>query len=517
MAALKTPAPRGSKLTPGSARPACASVDLRNADREDDVDARDKLFIGGEWVAPKGKGTIDVISPHSEEVIGSVPDASTEDLDAAVAAARRAFDDGPWPRMTPEERAEGIKRLSGAIQSRAQDIADVISSENGSPKSWSIMGQVFSATMVLDMYAGLASGYKWEDDRTGALGSPVKVRRAPVGVAVGIIPWNVPLFIVALKLGPAMAAGAPIVLKPAPETPLDAYLLADAILEADLPPGVVNIVAAGREASEHLLTHPGVDKVSFTGSSAVGRHIGEVCGGQLKRVTLELGGKSAAIVLDDWQIDDAQLGQLVQSGLMNNGQVCGAQSRILVSKARYDEVVEALGAAVGALKVGDPLDDATEIGPLVAKRQQERVEGFLEAGKKDGARAVVGGGKSEQDTGWYIEPTVFADVNNDMKIAREEIFGPVLSVIPYGSEEEALKIANDSDYGLCGSVWTADAEHGAAVAAQVRTGVVAINSSMILDFNAPFGGFKQSGIGRELGPEGIDPYTELQTIILPAG
>ena len=482
------------------------------------MDIRDQLFIGGEWVKPEGSGVIEVISPHTEAVIGSVPDASPADLDKAIAAARRAFDDGPWPRMTPEERAEGLKRLSGALQSRAQEIADVISSQNGSPKSWSIMGQVFSATMVLDTYAGLASGYAWEDRRDGALGAPVLVRRAPVGVAVGIIPWNVPLFISALKLGPAMAAGCPIVLKPAPETPLDAYLLADAVIEADLPPGVVNIVAAGREASEHILTHPGVDKVSFTGSTAVGRHIGEVCGGQLKRFTLELGGKSAAIVLDDANLDDATMGNLVMSGLMNNGQVCGAQSRILVSRKRYEEVTEALGAAVGALKVGDPLDDSVQVGPLVAERQRDRVEGFLEAGKSAGARTVVGGGRpADLDTGWYVEPTVFADVTNDMKIAREEIFGPVLSVIPYDDEAQAIAIANDSDYGLCGSVWTADAEHGAAVAAQVRTGVVAINSSMILDFNAPFGGFKQSGMGRELGPEGIDPYTELQSIILPAG
>ena len=482
------------------------------------MDTRDQLFIGGEWVKPEGTGVIEVISPHTEEVIGSVPDASPADIDKAVAAARRAFDDGPWPRMTPEERAEGLKRLSGALQSRAQDIADLISSQNGSPKSWSIMGQVFSATMVLDTYAGLASGYPWEDRRDGALGAPVLVRRAPVGVAVGIIPWNVPLFISALKLGPAMAAGCPIVLKPAPETPLDAYLLAEAVIEADLPPGVVNIVAAGRETGEHILTHPGVDKVSFTGSTAVGRHIGAVCGGQLKRFTLELGGKSAAIVLDDANLDEATMGDLVMSGLMNNGQVCGAQSRILVSRKRYDEVTEALGAAVGALKVGDPLDDSVQVGPLVAERQRDRVEGFLEAGKSAGARAVVGGGRpADLDTGWYVEPTVFADVTNDMKIAREEIFGPVLSVIPYDDEAQAIAIANDSDYGLCGSVWTADAEHGAAVAAQVRTGVVAINSSMILDFNAPFGGFKQSGMGRELGPEGIDPYTELQSIILPAG
>jgi betaine-aldehyde dehydrogenase len=355
------------------------------------VQVNEKLYIGGEWVEPETSATIEVVSPHTEKVIGRVPDASPADMDRAVAAARRAFDEGPWPRMTAAERAEGIKRLSGAVQSRAQDLADTISSENGSPKSWSLMGQVFSATMVLDTYAGLASGYPWEDRRTGALGTPVLVRRAPVGVAAGIIPWNVPLFISALKLGPAMAAGCPIVLKPSPETPLDGYLLAEAVAEADLPPGVVNIVAAGRETGEHLVRHPGIDKVSFTGSTAVGKHIGEICGGMLKRLTLELGGKSAAIVLDDVNLDETMLGNLVQSGLMNNGQVCGAQSRVLVSKRRYQDVVEALGAAVGALKVGDPLDESVQVGPLVAERQRTRVQGFLDAGKEAGARVVVGG------------------------------------------------------------------------------------------------------------------------------
>ncbi len=477
----------------------------------------DTFFIGGEFVKPETDVIIDVVSPHTEQVIGQVPDASPADIDKAVAAARDAFDNGPWPRMSPEERGAALTRLSAALQARSAEIADVISSENGSPKSWSIMGQVFSSTMVLDTYADLVTSYPFVQERAGALGGRLQIRKQPVGVAAGIIPWNVPLFIIALKLGPAMAAGVPIVLKPAPETPLDSYLFAEAVIEADIPPGVINIVPSGRENAEYILRHPGIDKVSFTGSTAVGKHIASVCGEQLKRVTLELGGKSAAIVLDDVQLDDALLGEMVQSGLMNNGQVCGAQSRILAPRSRYEEVVEALGSAVGALAVGDPLDPVTQVGPLVARRQRDRVEGFLEAGKADGARVVTGGGRpSDQPNGWYIEPTVFADVDNDMQIAREEIFGPVLSVIPYDTEDDAVRIANDSNYGLCGSVWTADAEHGAEVGARVRTGVVAVNSSMILDFRAPFGGFKESGLGRELGPEGIDPYTEYQTIILPA-
>ncbi len=475
-----------------------------------------ELYIGGEWVAPAGSEVIEVISPASEEVIGQVPAGTPADIDRAVAAARRAFDEGPWPSMNPVQRGEVVTRLSQALQARSQDIADSITSQNGSPKQWSIMGQVFSATMVLDTYAALATQYQWIETRAGMMGNSVRVRRAPVGVAAAITPWNVPLFIAALKLGPALIAGCTIVLKPTPETPLDSFLLAEALIEAGVPEGVVNIVPAGRETGEYLVKHPDIDKVSFTGSTAAGMRIGELCGAQLKRCTLELGGKSAAIVLDDVVLTDELLGNLVQSGVMNNGQVCGAQSRILVSKTRYTEVVDALGSAMGALTVGDPMDDATQIGPLVAERQRTRVEGYMEAGKAAGARVVVGGGRPQDlPRGWYVEPTVFADVDNSMKIAQEEIFGPVLSVIPYDTEDQAIAIANDSDYGLCGSVWTADVAHGEQVAARVRTGVVAINSAMILDFNSPFGGFKKSGIGRELGPEGIGPYTELQTIVLP--
>jgi len=475
----------------------------------------EKLFIGGEWVAPASAATIDVISPHSEEVIARVAAAGEADIDRAVAAARAAFDDGPWPRLSAAERAAAMARLLAALQERSAEMATTITAEMGSPISFSNMGQVMAANMVLDYFIRLAREYPFEEVRDGMLG-PALVRREPVGVVAAIVPWNVPQFTAMLKLGPALAAGATTVLKPAPETPLDAVLLADAIIAAGLPKGVVNIVPAGREVGEYLVRHPGVDKVSFTGSTAAGRRIASICGEQLKRVTLELGGKSAAIILDDADLQSTVAG-LLPAMLMNNGQACVAQTRVLASRRRYEEVAEALCSMLDTVVVGDPMDPATLCGPLVAARQRERVEGYIQIGCDEGARVAIGGGRPRgQSTGWYVEPTLFVDVDNGMRIAREEIFGPVIALIPYTDETEAVRLANDSDYGLSGTVWTADVDRGLDIARRVRTGTYTVNNFM-MEFSAPFGGFKCSGLGRELGPEGLSAYLEPKTINLPMG
>ncbi|GLW64230.1 aldehyde dehydrogenase [Actinomadura rubrobrunea] len=473
----------------------------------------DRLFIDGDWTAPAGTGAIEVVSPHTEEVIGRVPEGTAADVDAAVAAARRAFDRGPWPRMTPAERAEVLGRLAALYADRQQEMADLITAEMGSPILFSVFGQAAMSQLVLQYYVDLAARFAWEEERAGMLG-PVTVAREPVGVVAAIYPWNAPQFTLMLKLAPALIAGCTVVAKPSPEAPLDAYLLAEWIREAGVPDGVVNIVPAGREVGAHLVAHPDVDKVAFTGSTAAGRKIAAVCGELLRPVTLELGGKSAAIILEDADLDATMEG-LKTASLMNNGEACAAQTRILAPRSRYDEVAEALAAMVGGLAVGDPADYSTEIGPLVARRQRERVEGYIRLGQEEGAKIITGGLERPRDRGWYVAPTVFADVRNDMRIAQEEIFGPVLALIPYEDEDDAVRIANDSSYGLGGSVWTADVDHGVEVARRIRTGSCGVNL-YVLDPNTPFGGFKDSGLGRELGPEGLTAYLEHKSIPRPA-
>ncbi len=474
---------------------------------------RDQLFIDGKWTAPQSDTAVTVISPHSEKTIGHAACAGPADVSSAVEAARAAFDTGPWPRMQPAERIEAITRLAGIYKERRADMAELISAEIGAPITFAKRAQVQLPLFMLSAFCGLAGSYEWQQERPGLYGKNIRIVKQPVGVVAAVVPWNMPQFLTVSKVVPALLAGCSVVLKPAPESVLDAQLLAEMVATAELPPGVLNVVPGGRNVGEQLVSHPGVDKVSFTGSTAAGRQVALACAAGLKQVSLELGGKSAAIVLDD--ADPTAAATAIQmASLANSGQVCNALSRILVPETRKDEFVDALAAAMASMTVGDPADPNTQIGPLVARRQQERVRGYIESGKSDGARLVTGGTDLPDglDTGWYVRPTLFSDANNDMRIAREEIFGPVLTVISYRDEGEAVRIANDSEYGLAGSVFTADVERGYGVAARVRSGTFGVNEGYIMDPAAPFGGVKNSGYGRELGTEGIDSYTVSQSI-----
>ena len=473
----------------------------------------DRLFIGGSWQRPSSSELLDVVSPHNETVLATVATAVPEDVDRAVAAARQAFDVGPWPRMSPQGRIETVRRLAVLYKERRKEMAALITAEMGSPISFSKFSQATLPVLLMDALTNAAEQLAWEEPRRGHYGTDVIVRQEPIGVVAAIVPWNMPQFLLVGKLVPALLAGCSVVVKPAPETPLDAMLLAELLEQVGLPEGVVSILPAGREVGEYLVAHPGVDKVSFTGSTAAGRSVAAACGAALKPVSLELGGKSAAVVLDDADPQSVAEGIKV-AGLMNSGQACVAQTRILVPAGRRAEFTDALAAMMQSLTVGDPTDPATEIGPLVAQRQQARVGEYIAEGTREGARLVVGGeGVPEGlDKGWYVRPTLFADVDNAMRIAQEEIFGPVLSVITYSDDADAVRIANDSPYGLSGSVWTADTDRGLAVARGVRTGTFGVNQPYSMDPAAPFGGVKGSGIGRELGQEGLASYLQSKAI-----
>ena len=476
-----------------------------------------QLFIGGQWVDPSSSDVIDVISPHSEELVGRVPEGKEADIDRAVTAARTAFDEGEWPRMAPEERIAIVQKFSEIYAARMMELAEIITTEMGSPISFSQLAQTPAPWMMLNAFLQVAREFPWEERRMGVLGSEVIVRREPVGVVGAIMPWNVPQFVTMSKLAPALLTGCTVVLKPSPETPLDAFVMADMLNEAGIPEGVVSIIPAGREVGEHLVRHAGVDKIAFTGSTAAGRRIASICGEQLKRVTLELGGKSAAIILEDANIAST-VESLKFASLMNNGQACVAQTRILAPRKQYADIVEALSGMMSSLNVGNPHEATTEVGPLVAKRQQERVEKYIALGQEEGARVVVGGNGMPEgiEKGWYVQPTLFADADNSMRIAQEEIFGPVVAVIPYEDEADAVRLANASEYGLAGSVFTSDIEKGLDIAKRVRTGTYGVNQ-YTMDFIAPFGGYKSSGLGREFGKEGVEHYTELKSIVPPGG
>jgi acyl-CoA reductase-like NAD-dependent aldehyde dehydrogenase len=475
---------------------------------------RDTFFIGGQWRKPAGTERLSVISPATEEPIGSVPVATNADIDAAVSAASQAFTGGVWPTLSPAERADYLTRLGEIMVKREAEIADVTVDEMGvgigqAPRSLGLVKPVF------DLYANLARTFEFErlvkvGDRAGL------VTNEPAGVVAAIIPWNAPVMSAVWKIAPALAAGCTVVLKPPPEAPLSNYLLAEAVEEAGIPAGVVNVIPGGREVGDYLVRHPGVDKIAFTGSTAAGKVIMAACAERMTRLVLELGGKSAAIVLDDADLTKA-IPAIVHGGMHMSGQVCGAHTRVLVPRSRYAEAVEIAAEDARHVPVGDPRDPATIVGPLVAERQRTRVEGYIKLAVDAGARVAAGGGRpSHLPKGWYVEPTILADVDNTMRVAREEIFGPVLCFIPYDDTDNAVDIANDSPYGLSGGVWTADDARGLAVAKRVRTGSIAVNGTYPPFPFAPFGGFKESGMGRELSTEGLTAFLEPRSIGLPA-
>ncbi|SAK79203.1 aldehyde dehydrogenase [Caballeronia temeraria] len=472
------------------------------------------FYIDGQWVRPSSDASVSVVAPSTEQAFATVPVAKAEDVDNAVGAARRAFDTGPWPRMSGPDRAAYLRRMSALLASRLPLLSRLWTAEVGAPV-WFADMFVPTATTMLDYYADLASTFAFEENRPTRNGA-ASIIRQPVGVAALIAPWNAQLPILSYKLGAALAAGCTVVVKAPPETPFDALVVAECAHEAGLPPGVLNVIIADADGGAHLVAKREVDKVSFTGSTATGKVIAKTCADRLARVTLELGGKSAAIVLDDADLNPT-LAALAPFTMPFSGQICFAQTRILVPRIREREFVEAYSAVIGSLKVGDPWDMSTQIGPLASHRQLHRVLGYIDSGRKEGAQITTGGARSAQyERGFFVEPTVFAGVTADMTIAREEIFGPVASIIAYDDVDQAVALANDTDFGLSGTVFTSDVERGYAVARRIKTGNVSVNALEMAP-NVPFGGFKQSGIGREGGPEGLQAFMEDQAIYLPAG
>lgn len=473
---------------------------------------REQLFIGGRWVAPAAGGRIELVNPATEEVFTRVAEAGEVDMDRAVAAARDAFDNGPWPGLTHAERGAKVAELASRLEARHAELAAAWTQQMGGLASFApnVTG---GGTFQLGYFASLANTYPFETRQPASMGAgKAIIVREPVGVVAAIAPWNAPYAIMTQKIAPALVAGCTVIMKPAPETPLEAYIIAECAEEVGLPPGVLNLVPAHREASDHLVRNPGVDKVGFTGSTAAGRRIASVCGERIARVTLELGGKSAALVLDDFPIDQAAA-ILTGTICTMTGQVCATLSRVIVSRHRHDELTAAIVEAMGRIRVGDPNDPASQMGPLAMRRQLERVEGYVQKGIEQGAKLACGGRRPPHlPKGFYFEPTLFTNVDNRMVIAQEEIFGPVISLIACEDEADAIRIANDSIYGLNGAVFTPDADKAYRVARQLRTGCVGQNG-LRMDFMAPYGGFKQSGIGREGGPENFLAYTETKTIL----
>jgi acyl-CoA reductase-like NAD-dependent aldehyde dehydrogenase len=476
----------------------------------------DKLFIGGVWTEPSAPELLEVLSPHDESVVGRAAQARPADVDRAVAVARAAFDAGTWPNTPPAERVAVLRRLNALREARAEEIAAVITAENGSAAWFTRAGQP-GLSRQANAYLKAAEDLVWEEVLTPADPAATLrsvVRREAIGVVAAVIPWNSPFSASLAKIVPALLAGNTVVLKVSPENSLSMGLLAELLSECGVPEGTISVLPADRETSEYLVSHRDVDKIAFTGSTRAGRRIASIAGEQLKRVSLELGGKSAAIILPDADLASFTAG-LAFTSLLNNGEACIAQTRILAPRSRYEEVVDAVKRVVESLKVGDPRDPDTFIGPMIRRDQQQRVRDYIEIGVKEGARLVTGGPEvpAGLDKGYYVTPTVFADVDNEMRIAQEEIFGPVLVVIAYEDEDDAVRIANDSEYGLSGGVWSSDEARALAVARRIRTGTVTINGAPI-GFDGPFGGYKASGIGREYGFAGLNTYLEYKTMTI---
>ncbi|MFR9807220.1 aldehyde dehydrogenase [Pseudonocardia sp. RS010] len=480
---------------------------------------RPQVFVGGRWTTPSDGATVRITNPATREHLGDAALGTVAEMDAAVAAARTSFDSGVWSRATPAERAAVLHKAADLLEQRLPTLSDGLTRELGCPLWFSRAAHASNAFRHLRYYAALIESMEFAETRRDESGATSVVTQEPVGVVAAITPWNSPLSNPMMKLSPALAAGCSAILKPPPDTPLSGYALAEALADAGLPDGVLSVVPADRQVGEYLVAHREVDKVSFTGSTAAGKKIMAACADRVARVTLELGGKSAAIVLDD--ADPAEvIPAVLPMSLMLAGQACIAQTRILLPRSRYAEFVDALAQGMRELVVGDPLDDATTIGPLVNDRQRDRVEGYLATGRAEGARLVVGGGRprlaGDLAAGCFVEPTLFAEVDNRMRIAQEEIFGPVLVAIPYDGDEEGVQLANDTVYGLAGSVWSTDDDRALRIAGRMRTGMVSVNGHRQA-YGSPLGGFKQSGMGRELGPEGIRPYLEPKSVAVGAG
>ena len=473
----------------------------------------DRFFIGGDWVEPSSGATFDVIDSGTEETYYAIAAAAPDDMSRAVAAARLAFDEGPWSRLTHAARADYLRALAAALQERGDVLSQLWPRESGVLyKTSQYAGRIGSGALAA--YAALADTFPFEEECPPTAGGEFGLLvREPVGVVGAIIPWNAPVALICHKIGPALLAGCTVVLKSAPEAPGEGYVFAEAAEQIGLPPGVLNVLTADREVSELLVRDPRVDKITFTGSTTAGRRIASLCGERIARCTLELGGKSAAVVLDDIDLGTAA-STLARAECGLNGQVCSSLTRVIVTQSRHDELVEALAASFGRTRVGDPFDEQSQLGPLVSERQRDRVLGFMAKGVDEGATLAAGGGRPDGlDRGYFVEPTVFGNVDNGSTIGREEIFGPVLAVIPAADEDDAVRIANDSIYGLNASVFTDDVDRARVVAGQLRSGTVGHNAFRT-DFGMAFGGFKQSGIGREGGKEGLLPFLETKALIL---